>query len=152
MRSGDSKTKHTVMASRLFRPLPSPGLLLTARTRSFGTLALPLNPLPSLWPSSFRFLGLSLPAWLSPILWAVPKKKTSHSKKRMRASNKGLRNLENIITCPGCGNPKLMHHLCVHCYKDVRKKAKEVKAGLTVVAGAAGAVAAAAVVAAAGSK
>ncbi|KAK9767521.1 hypothetical protein K7432_002621 [Basidiobolus ranarum] len=56
------------------------------------------------------------------ILWAVPKKKTSHSKKRMRASNKALKNITNIMRCHSCGRPKLMHHICKYCYKDIRKK------------------------------
>ncbi|RUO97645.1 hypothetical protein BC936DRAFT_140788 [Jimgerdemannia flammicorona] len=38
----------------------------------------------------------------------------------MRASNKGLKNLTNIVECPGCGKPKLMHHLCKHCYRNLR--------------------------------
>ncbi|GES99980.1 ribosomal protein L32 [Rhizophagus clarus] len=39
----------------------------------------------------------SLAEMLGPILWAVPKKKTSHSKKRMRSANKGLKDKTNII-------------------------------------------------------
>ncbi|CAO3688008.1 unnamed protein product [Rhizopus stolonifer] len=34
--------------------------------------------------------NFQIPTWLEAFLWAAPKKKTSHSKKRMRASNKGL--------------------------------------------------------------
>lgn len=65
-----------------------------------------------------------VPAWLGPILWAVPKKKTSHSKKRMRASNKGLKQAENITSCPACGNAKLMHHMCRHCYQEIKHRSK----------------------------
>ncbi|KAI8079623.1 uncharacterized protein B0P05DRAFT_541365 [Gilbertella persicaria] len=65
-----------------------------------------------------------IPIWLESILWAAPKKKTSHSKKRMRASNKGLQQKENVTACPACGNNKLLHHLCGHCYSDIKKKAK----------------------------
>ncbi|KAL7308933.1 hypothetical protein PS15m_011070 [Mucor circinelloides] len=65
-----------------------------------------------------------IPTWLEPILWAAPKKKTSHSKKRMRASNKGLQQKENVTTCPACGSNKLLHHLCGNCYSDIKKKAK----------------------------
>ncbi|KAG2179786.1 hypothetical protein INT43_003569 [Umbelopsis isabellina] len=68
--------------------------------------------------------GFRLPSWLGPILWAVPKKKTSHSKKRMRASNKGLKQAENITSCPACGNSKLMHHVCRHCYQDIKHHSK----------------------------
>ncbi|KAF9270247.1 hypothetical protein L218DRAFT_914264 [Marasmius fiardii PR-910] len=50
------------------------------------------------------------------ILLAVPKKKVSHSRKAMRAANKGLKDKRNIVNCPGCGSPKLAHHLCPNCY------------------------------------
>lgn len=64
------------------------------------------------------------PTWLEAFLWAAPKKKTSHSKKRMRMSNKGLQQKENITKCPACGSNKMMHHLCPNCYSDIKKKAK----------------------------
>ncbi|KAF9927732.1 hypothetical protein FBU30_002935 [Linnemannia zychae] len=58
---------------------------------------------------------------LPSIVWAaVPKSKTSHSKKRMRQATKGLKLQRNIVECPGCGQPKLMHHLCTHCYRDMK--------------------------------
>ncbi|KAF9913161.1 hypothetical protein EC991_003621 [Linnemannia zychae] len=58
---------------------------------------------------------------LPSIVWAaVPKSKTSHSKKRMRQATKGLKVQRNIVECPGCGQPKLMHHLCTHCYRDMK--------------------------------
>ncbi|KAK3844013.1 MAG: ribosomal L32p protein family-domain-containing protein [Linnemannia gamsii] len=58
---------------------------------------------------------------LPSIVWAsVPKSKTSHSKKRMRQATKGLKEQRNIVECPGCGQPKLMHHLCTHCYRDMK--------------------------------
>lgn len=65
-----------------------------------------------------------VPTWLEAILWAAPKKKTSHSKKRMRASNKGIPIKENVTSCPACGSNKLLHHLCGNCYSDIKKKAK----------------------------
>lgn len=71
------------------------------------------------WKESQRNTGtlLSLAEILGPILWAVPKKKTSHSKKRMRSANKGLKDKTNIVNCPGCGQKQLTHHLCFNCYK-----------------------------------
>jgi len=47
----------------------------------------------TLWKKSQRNTGtlFGLAETLGPILWAVPKKKTSHSKKRMRSANKGLK-------------------------------------------------------------
>ncbi|KAG1437786.1 hypothetical protein G6F56_012936 [Rhizopus delemar] len=68
--------------------------------------------------------NFQIPTWLEAFLWAAPKKKTSHSKKRMRASNKGLQQKENITSCPACGSNKLLHHLCGNCYSDIKKKAK----------------------------
>lgn len=88
----------------------------------FGTLSLFNN---NTWVSeSVTKNTFQLPTWLEPILWAAPKKKTSHSKKRMRASNKGLQQKENVTACPACGSNKLLHHLCGNCYSDIKKKAK----------------------------
>ncbi|KAJ3576652.1 hypothetical protein NP233_g293 [Leucocoprinus birnbaumii] len=56
-----------------------------------------------------------------PFLLAVPKKKTSHSRKAMRAANKGLKDKQNIVNCPGCGGPKLAHHLCSNCYSYLNR-------------------------------
>ncbi|KAF9582329.1 hypothetical protein BGW38_000347 [Lunasporangiospora selenospora] len=66
-------------------------------------------------------LGSYISDLLPSIVWAsVPKSKTSHSKKRMRQATKGLKEKHNIVQCPGCGNSKMMHHLCSHCYKDMK--------------------------------
>ena len=66
-------------------------------------------------------LGSYISDLLPSIVWAsVPKSKTSHSKKRMRQATKGLKEQRNIVECPGCGQPKLMHHLCQHCYRDMK--------------------------------
>ncbi|KAI9229026.1 MAG: hypothetical protein DHS80DRAFT_14643 [Piptocephalis tieghemiana] len=64
---------------------------------------------------------------LASLLWdgllrAVPKSKVSHSRKRMRASNKGLKDRQDIVTCSGCGRSKRMHHLCRWCLRDIRDK------------------------------
>jgi large subunit ribosomal protein L32 len=61
------------------------------------------------------------------ILKAVPKKKTTYGKKRMRASGKALKKIENIVPCTSCGQPKLMHHLCQNCYKDLRGRIRAVR-------------------------
>ncbi|KAH7051505.1 ribosomal L32p protein family-domain-containing protein [Linnemannia elongata] len=66
-------------------------------------------------------LGSYISDLMPSIVWAsVPKSKTSHSKKRMRQATKGLKEQRNIVECPGCGQPKLMHHLCQHCYRDMK--------------------------------
>ncbi|KAF4572855.1 hypothetical protein EYR36_007365 [Pleurotus pulmonarius] len=56
-----------------------------------------------------------------PFLLAVPKKKVSHSRKAMRSSNKGLKDKQNLVHCPGCGLPKVAHHLCATCYGSVTR-------------------------------
>lgn len=96
------------------------------QTSRFGTLSLGnvfFNS-PSLAGESVTRNTFEIPTWLEPILWAAPKKKTSHSKKRMRASNKGIPIKENVTSCPACGSNKLLHHLCGNCYSDIKKKAK----------------------------
>ncbi|KAF9183370.1 hypothetical protein BGZ51_004072 [Haplosporangium sp. Z 767] len=66
-------------------------------------------------------LGSYISDLIPSIVWAaVPKSKTSHSKKRMRQATKGLKEQKNIVQCPGCGQAKLMHHLCTHCYRDMK--------------------------------
>lgn len=97
-------------------------LSLKSNIRRFGTISLFNNN--ALVSEAVTKNTFQLPTWLEPILWAAPKKKTSHSKKRMRASNKGLQQKENISTCPACGSNKLLHHLCGNCYSDIKKKAK----------------------------
>ncbi|ORZ25333.1 ribosomal L32p protein family-domain-containing protein [Absidia repens] len=100
--------------------------------QSNGTLR--LSPLASIgqWINSTLNTNVNnntfqVPSWLGPILWAAPKKKTSHSKKRMRASNKGLQQKENIVACPACGNTKLLHHVCKQCYGEIKQKAKNLE-------------------------
>ncbi len=51
------------------------------------------------------------------ILWAVPKKRTSHSKKRMRMTHKYLKPKHHYCVCPKCNNLKLRHVLCSYCLK-----------------------------------
>ena len=58
------------------------------------------------------------------LLFAVPKQKVTHSRKRMRMATKQLRNLQNITKCPKCGQPKLLHNLCWKCYGDYKKLVK----------------------------
>ncbi|RKP36443.1 zinc-binding ribosomal protein, partial [Dimargaris cristalligena] len=60
-------------------------------------------------------------------LWAVPKKKTTHSRSRMRQSNKALKDRHDIHTCPACGKNKLSHHICLYCYSELKQKYREFK-------------------------
>ena len=58
-------------------------------------------------------------------LWAVPKKRTSHSKKRMRMAHKYLKPKHHYQTCPRCQNLKLQHMLCGHCFRETMKRTAE---------------------------
>ncbi|CAG8619500.1 7647_t:CDS:1, partial [Funneliformis mosseae] len=75
-----------------------------------STNSTPLSTyMQTFWRDSQRKAGtlFGLAQILGPILWAVPKKKTSHSKKRMRSANKGLKDKTNIVDCLGCGQKHL---------------------------------------------
>ncbi len=45
---------------------------------------------------------------------AVPKKKTSKSKKNMRRAHDAI-SAPGISTCPQCQEPKLPHRVCANC-------------------------------------
>ncbi|MCB0329954.1 MAG: 50S ribosomal protein L32 [Bdellovibrionales bacterium] len=45
---------------------------------------------------------------------AVPKKKTSKSKRNMRRAHDSLTAI-NTIVCENCGEPKLRHRVCGAC-------------------------------------
>ncbi len=61
-----------------------------------------------------------------PFVWfATPKRRTSHSKKRLRMTHKWLKPIRHYTFCNHCGNPKLLHVLCGNCFKDIMKKTAE---------------------------
>jgi large subunit ribosomal protein L32 len=71
----------------------------------------------------FPGIAIRLPSFVEDIweaiLKAVPKKKTSHSKKRHRQmAGKALEDMHSFCRCPGCGQTKRMHRLCSHCMKS----------------------------------
>ncbi|MBK18341.1 MAG: 50S ribosomal protein L32 [Rhodospirillaceae bacterium] len=45
---------------------------------------------------------------------AVPKKKTSKSRRNMRRSHHALTG-DAIVECPECGEPTRPHHICASC-------------------------------------
>ncbi len=53
---------------------------------------------------------------------AVPKKKTSKSRRDMRRAHDHLSYSAAVEDCPACGESKLRHHVCRHCgvYKGVQ--------------------------------
>lgn len=46
---------------------------------------------------------------------AVPKQKTSKSRRNMRRAHNALRVNHAIEACTNCGEPKLMHRVCMKC-------------------------------------
>lgn len=94
------------------------------RTLSLRSLLVGLPVLPALAiPASIQ---LSLPSFL-PGLWdsvlrAVPKKKQSHSRKRMRQmAGKALKDVTALNRCSACGRVKRTHVLCEHCVKGIKE-------------------------------
>jgi large subunit ribosomal protein L32 len=60
------------------------------------------------------------------LLWmAVPKKKTTPSKKKLRHRHKWLKNRTDIETCVVCGNNKLVSHLCGYCLEKINEDTRE---------------------------
>ncbi|KAK9769926.1 hypothetical protein SCAR479_13391 [Seiridium cardinale] len=116
--------QHLRLASAVSSLLPR--LSTTAFTSSLRSTLLftqqRQSPYPS-WPS----LAIAIPAALQSIpgllgdIWegilrAVPKKKTSHMKKRHRLlAGKALKDVTSLSKCPACGHTKKMHTLCPQC-------------------------------------
>ncbi|KAL1586704.1 hypothetical protein WHR41_04484 [Cladosporium halotolerans] len=84
-------------------------------------------------PSFSQLRSSILPAALLPIpgildaLWegilkAVPKKKTSHMKKRHRQmAGKGLKDVTALNKCSACGQLKRAHVLCPYCVQSIKR-------------------------------
>ncbi|KAF2100287.1 hypothetical protein NA57DRAFT_73896 [Rhizodiscina lignyota] len=103
----------------LLNPLTSPSLRSALTTPVLRRIYLPAALVPAVSPI------LTLPSLLRDIwdsvLRAVPKKKTSYSKKRMRQmAGKALKDVTALNTCAGCGRPKRMHVLCPYCVQDIK--------------------------------
>ncbi|CCC13685.1 hypothetical protein SMACR_07251 [Sordaria macrospora] len=105
-------TSAAAPALRLFNPST---FFQTLRTQRFGVPALSFAV-----PAAAISLLPSIPSLLEDIwesiLRAVPKKKTSHMKKRHRQmAGKALKDVTHLNRCPACGGLKRMHHLCSNC-------------------------------------
>ncbi|KAG7450479.1 uncharacterized protein BT62DRAFT_1001296 [Guyanagaster necrorhizus] len=128
--------------------LPTNPLFTLFRIPVFKPL-FPPNLLPAFLttPHPFTWRIPSLLELFPSIVLAVPKKKTSHSRKAMRAANKGLKDKHSalselfhasplpnersdIVNCPGCGTPKLAHHLCSKCYSFLSRTWKNKLRGM----------------------
>ena len=104
--------------------------LPVARAQLFPAATQPITKrIPLL--QRLRASAYLLPAALTPIpsllseLWdgilnAVPKKKTSHMKKRHRqmAAGKHLKDVTALNTCSACGRAKRAHVLCPYCVQS----------------------------------
>ncbi|KAL5334070.1 hypothetical protein BJX70DRAFT_33929 [Aspergillus crustosus] len=115
-----------LLSTNLF-PQTLPRISVPSKSLSFA-IRLPSQHLAfvstNLQPAAFT---LSIPGILSDlwesVLRAVPKKKTSHMKKRHRQmAGKALKDMKNLNTCPACGQMKRSHVLCQHCVSDIKKQ------------------------------
>ena len=104
------------LLSRLFSVPASP-------TSRFSLVSARQPSIPSFLLAAPVSIQLNLPSipsllediWES-VLRAVPKKKTSHMKKRHRQmAGKALKDVTSLCKCPACGQTKKMHYLCPHC-------------------------------------
>ena len=84
--------------------------------------------MPRLAPVAFALPSIPIAITVPPLLadlWesvlrAVPKKKTSHMKKRHRQmAGKALKDVQSLNKCPGCGQIKRAHLLCPHCVRGM---------------------------------
>ncbi|KAJ9607696.1 Ski complex subunit Rec14 [Cladophialophora chaetospira] len=103
--------------ARLSRLLKSTGIFSTAISAWS-----PQSPLSA--SIALPAITISIPSLVSDIwegiLRAVPKKKTSHSKKRHRQlAGKALKDVKAVNQCPGCGRPKKAHTLCPYCVAEI---------------------------------
>lgn len=75
----------------------------------------------------FQLPGILSDIWDS-VLRAVPKKKTSHMKKRHRQmAGKALKDVTNLNTCSGCGQSKRAHTLCPVCVGGKLTSARQIE-------------------------
>ncbi|KAI5276362.1 WD40 repeat-like protein [Aureobasidium subglaciale] len=104
-----------------FLAVASASLRPAGPSRSFLPLGARLWPAPLLPSIVIPIPSLVTDIWES-ILKAVPKKKTSHMKKRHRQmAGKGLKDVTSLNKCSGCGRVKRAHYLCPHCVMSIKK-------------------------------
>jgi large subunit ribosomal protein L32 len=114
---------HVTTRSILSYFLPRFSASAPSSTSRFATLSsrqLSLPVLPALGFALPSAIQLNVPGLLEgiweSILKAVPKKKTSHMKKRHRQmAGKGLKDVTALNKCSACGHVKRAHLLCPYC-------------------------------------
>lgn len=109
-----------ISALPFLSPFTSPVLRQSQRWSSIYQRAVLLQGLPVL----SGYVANEIPSFLAglweSVLRAVPKKKTSHMKKRHRQmAGKALKDVKSLSKCPGCGEPKRSHVLCPTCVKGI---------------------------------
>ncbi|EED20312.1 meiotic recombination protein Ski8/Rec14, putative [Talaromyces stipitatus ATCC 10500] len=107
-----------ISALPFLSPLTSPVLRQSQRWSTIYQRAVLLQGLPVL----SGYIANEIPSFLAglweSVLRAVPKKKTSHMKKRHRQmAGKALKDVKSLSKCPGCGETKRSHVLCPTCVK-----------------------------------
>lgn len=120
---------HVTTRSILTAFLPRFTASTPSTTSRFATLysrqlALPLFPSLSIALPAIQLNvpGLLEGIWES-ILRAVPKKKTSHMKKRHRQmAGKGMKDVTSLNRCSACGHVKRAHLLCPFCVDGKQKR------------------------------
>ncbi|KAF4820605.1 putative 54S ribosomal protein L32 [Colletotrichum siamense] len=122
----------TAQPLRILPQISAPAFSRSARIFSLYTRQLVQPMFPTL--AALPAINLNIPAWLGGIwesvLRAVPKKKTSHSKKRHRQmAGKALQDVKSLCKCPGCGQVKRQHVLCPTCTKSIQNQWKDFEAG-----------------------
>jgi large subunit ribosomal protein L32 len=123
--SVDMSPAHVSTRSILSSFLPRLSNLTISNTSTFTTLysrQLSHPLLPSLALAIPSAIQLHVPRLLEgiweSILRAVPKKKTSHMKKRHRQmAGKALKDVTSLNKCSACGHVKRAHLLCPYCVK-----------------------------------
>lgn len=93
--------------------LPAPAISIW---RSMPT---PLS-LPALTIPTFSNLSSIFETLWNGILLAVPKKKPSKSRSKMRRNSQGKaeKDVKNLVSCSSCGRIKRQHVLCPYCVQS----------------------------------
>ncbi|KAI9815039.1 MAG: hypothetical protein M1827_002882 [Pycnora praestabilis] len=109
----------------LFLRLSTANPSMKSRSTTLFTRQLTCALLPSLSIAVPAAVHISIPSLLSgiweSILRAVPKKKTSHMKKRHRQmAGKALKDVTSLNKCSACGSVKRAHLLCPYCVADIK--------------------------------
>ena len=63
-------------------------------------------------PAAFAVFTVVSEIIFGGMLFAVPKKKTSVHKRRLRQANHALTPAERYVVCKECSRPKLLHQIC----------------------------------------